>query len=125
MAALGVAFLLVWAASSGPSGVVGDRGVTTSQTRPQPTAPPQRNDSDVTHAHDVATTTTRERPTSWVQDLLGLLLILSGVWLVGLFLGFLARVVGPRIPEKELVLDLEPLPDVEAAREALAAEHDQ
>ena len=51
--------------------------------------------------------------------MLGILGFIAALWLLALLVGAAMRLVGASLPEKQLVVDLEPLPDVEAGREAV------
>lgn len=127
MAALGVAFLLAWAASTGPTGVVGDARPTTAQPSSAPTTASDRTDRPVEDQgdgqHDDSLLGTGSG--QWLHDGLGLLAILAALWFLGLVVRFLVEVVGPRLPAEQLVLDLDPRADVEAGREAVAADRDR
>jgi hypothetical protein len=119
MAALGAAAVLVLAASVGPAGVVGDltRDARVADTAPRPEAPaadssPDRAAADPAGqdpAHDLG---------GWIQQLLGFGVLLAALWVSAAALRFVVVRLTRELPE-QLVVDLEPLPDVEAGREAL------
>lgn len=117
VAALGFAVILVAAATTGSSGLLGDNRseAPSSQTsdQPPPDAPTDRADDDQP---------TRDRTSDlgeWVRELLVLALLVAGLVLTSGVLRLLAQGLTRRLPDKQLVLDLEPLPDLDAAREAL------
>ena len=118
VAALGVAFLLVLAATTEPSGVVADMrtGSPTEQTQPDAEqladsgeradeAPPKSN-----RVNDIG---------EWLHELLWFTVLVLGLCVTAAALRALALRLTRELPEKQLVLDLEPLPDVAAGREAL------
>ena len=118
VAALAVAFLLVLAAGTGPSGVVGDMrtGTPTEQTQPEeppPTDSEERADEEPPKSERLADVT------EWLHELLWFTLMVIGLCVTAAALRALARRILRELPEKQLVLDLEPLPDVDAGRDAL------
>ena len=119
VAALGVAFIMVLAATTGPLGMVGE--LPTSDTS-----------SDATREYvdppaDPAEGTAKEQPRDetatdlgdWLQDLGYLALILLGLWVAAGLVRLIVLRLARELPEKQLVLDLDPLPLAEAGREAL------
>ncbi len=120
MTALVVAVILVLAAVSGPSGVVEDlrTDATTSGSAPdEPEAqdqPPADRATDRTPQRDFATGLT-----GWLHELLAVLAVVVGLWLSAGVVRLLALGLGRRLPEAQLVLELDPLTDTEVAREAL------
>jgi hypothetical protein len=123
VAALGVAVILVAAAVTGPVGVIEDLrpGSTTSETGTEE-APSESQSSE----KDTSEQAQRGFVTDlyeWLNQLLAFALIVAGVWVGVAVLRALAARLNERLPDKQLVLDLDPLPDVEAARETLRSEH--
>lgn len=125
VAALGVAFLLVWAATTGPAQVVGDAGEDSGSepVQVEPTSDPAEPGKPPTD------TTEPEKPgdagsfAAWAQDLAAFLAVAAGL----LLLGRLLHHVFARIHRGLEVLDLplEPLPDMQAARAAVERDHDR
>ena len=119
VAALGVAFIMVLAASTGPDGMVGD--LPTSET------PVEATQDEPDPAADPAHGTAKDRPFDetathlgdWLQDLFYLTLILLGLWVAAGLVRLIVLRLARELPEKQLVLDLDPLPLAEAGREAL------
>ncbi len=120
MAALVVAITLVWAASSGPSGVLG-RTTDTPAARGTSTAAPIRPQEDEpTRARDE-----RVRPgrpldlAAWLQRVVGLLAVVAGFVVLAGVARAAAQRLAQVLPAEQLVLDLEPLAESDAAREAM------
>ncbi|MET0997667.1 MAG: DUF4129 domain-containing protein [Marmoricola sp.] len=126
VAALGVAFVLVWAASSSPVVVAGgeqQRSVVpqdAQQETPDRTAQEKDEDED-TPSSDTGVVGT----TSWAEDLVVLALVLATLGLLGLVVRHLLVRVARSLPDKQLVLDLDPRPDVEAGRDAVVRDRDR
>ncbi len=115
MAALVVVVVLLLAATSGPSGLVGERraDAPTSDSDRDSNDRQQQSRADEDQADDgPATGVVR-----WLHDLLFLALILLGIAVTVAVLRALALRLARELPDRQLVLDLEPLPDVEGARE--------
>jgi hypothetical protein len=119
VAALGVAFLLVWAATTGPERVVGERHTTseTTQTQQRPASEPDQatqqpgsRDEQPTRGSSLST---------WVQDLGTFAVLVAGLLVLGRVLHQLFVHLRRGLPGEQLVLTLEPLPDLDAAREAV------
>jgi hypothetical protein len=125
VAAFVVAIILVAAAGTHPGGIVeGARhGSTTSETR---TARDQSTSTSTRHTN--AQTGSRHRSSNglneWIDQLLAYALLLAGLFIGAVVLRFLAARLMGRLPDKQLVLDLDPLHDVDAGREALRREHE-
>lgn len=118
VAALCVAVVLVAAASAGSVGIVGDFGseVTTSQA-PEDAPPP---DDPTQRATDTPPSPERaDDLADWLQDLFAFALFVVALMLTSAVVRMIAQGLAGRLPARQLVLDLEPLPDLEAAREAL------
>jgi Domain of unknown function (DUF4129) len=125
MTGLLVAFLLVWSAATGPTGLaegVPDRPVVDQQTTHR--ALPQQTD-DTQDATDVRGDTGKSYRAQWVHDLVGFTGLLLVLWFLGSLLRIVVELVGPRFSAKQLVVDLDPLPDVQAGREAVTRDRDR
>jgi Domain of unknown function (DUF4129) len=119
VAALGVAFIMVLAATTGPDGMVGElpTGEPTSEVTPaapDPSAEPIERGADELPFHEGATGLG-----DWVADLFLLALFLLALWFVAGLVRLVVLRLTRELPEKQLVLDLDPLPIAEAGREAL------
>lgn len=126
VAALAVAAILVWAATTGPEGVIGelpqsqpgvveveDDEPARSQDDPEesdPQEPAERLDSPDVH---------------WLADLLTFLLLLGAVWVAVLALRKLAARLVREDPKEEPDIDLGGAPDAEVAREALTRDRER
>ncbi len=117
VAALAVAVMLVLGATSGPADLVGhrrgdsptgqtDRASRARQSAARPTTEQARDDRGTDF-------------TKWLHDLLWLALILLATAITVGVLRVLALRLARELPDKQLVLDLDPLPDVESARQAV------
>jgi hypothetical protein len=119
VAALAVAFMLVLAAATGPSDVVGDvsTGPPTDQTLPteEPTPSESAERTDDAPPNNDRVNDLGE----WIHELLWFTLLVLGLVVTAAALRALALRLTRELPDKQLVLDLEPLPDVEAGRDAL------
>ena len=124
VAALGVAFILVLAATTGPDGMVGELPTSETQTEPRQDEPDPPADPAEPTSDDRAFGDGASDLGDWLEDLFYLAVLLVGLW-VG---AGLVRLIGLRLarelPEKQLVLDLDPLPLAEAGREALRRDRD-
>ena len=119
VAALGVAFIMVLAATTGPDGMVGElpTGETTTEATPDESdqsADPVERAADEQPFHEGATDLG-----DWLEDLFYLALVLLGLWLGAGLVRLIVLRLARELPEKQLVLDLDPLPLAEAGREAL------
>ena len=118
VAALGVAFMLVLAAGTVPSGVVGDMQ-TSSPTEQAPVEEEQPTDSGE-QAGDAPPKDDRVTDVvEWLHELMWFTLLVIGLCVTAAALRALAQRLARELPEKQLVLELETLPDVEAGRDAL------
>jgi hypothetical protein len=122
VAVLGVAFLLSWSATVGPQGVIGERQTTSVVDEPDENTTSEQESEDSTPSDS-------ERPSrdrglgGWVRDA-GLFIVLgAGLLVFGLVLRGLVSVIRRRLPDEQLVIPLEPLPDLDAGRSAV--ERDQ
>ena len=119
VAALGVALVMVLAASTGPEGMIGNLSAEDSSTRTGPQEP------DATSVP--AEFGTDKRPFEkmhtglgdWLQDLFFLALLLLGLWLAAGAVRLVVLRLARELPAKQLVLDLDPSSLAEAGREAL------
>jgi Domain of unknown function (DUF4129) len=118
VAALGVAFILVLAATTGPDGMVGK--LPTSET---PTDTRDYVDQPADPAEGAADKQPFEKTATdlgdWLQDLFYLALLLLGLWVAAGLVRLIVLRLARELPDKQLVLDLDPLPLAEAGREAL------
>jgi hypothetical protein len=119
VAALGVALVMVLAASTGPEGVIGGRSADDSSARTVPQEP------DATSVP--VEIGTDKRPFEkldtglgdWLRDLFFLALLLLGLWLVVGAVRLVVLRLARELPDKQLVLELDPLSVAEAGREAM------
>lgn len=126
MAALAVAVLLVWSASTGPANL-------TEGLPHQPVVsdtPTHADGSGASHGARRTSEDTGHAQASgsrfqWLDDAFGLAVVLAGLWVLGAVVRGLLNVVVARLPEKQLVVDLDPRPDVAAGREAVTRERDR
>jgi hypothetical protein len=125
VAALGVAFLLVWAATVGPDQVIGERqtATTSEQTERQPPSEERTATEE--------TDTSRELPArgnglgSWMQDVGTFAVLVAGLLVLGRILHQLLLHIRLRLPGEQLVLPLDPLPDLHAARAAVERDEER
>jgi hypothetical protein len=126
VAALAVAAVLVWAATTGPVGVVGELprsqpgAVQVGSDEPAPdrdtkTSPAPNEPADPVTAPDV----------HWLADLFTFLLILGALWVAASAVRQLVTRLARDDTEDQPELDLELTADVEAAREALARDRER
>ncbi len=121
MAALCVGVVLVLAAATGPTGLVQDSGRDGSATQPTLDADSPADDG---RSDDVPQSVEHsdEDPAAlggWVRDVLSVVLLVLLLWVTAGVVRYVAHRVARDLPLEQLVLDLEPLPDVETAREAV------
>ena len=126
MAALAVAAVLVWAATTGPVGVIGElprsQPGTVQLQDDEPAAQPQddTNDSDPQGPADRL-----DSPdVHWLADLFTFLLLLGAVWIAVLALRQLAARLVREDPEEEPDLHPDLAADAEAAREAMSRDRE-
>ena len=125
MAAMGVAVMLVWAATTGPVGVVGE-----SQRKPSDSAsvePPLPRPSETVQPDQEPDAQTGEasKVATWAGDLFTYLALIGGLWFLTMVVRALLLRLARKLPEKQLVVDMDPLPDVEAGRDALSRDRDR
>jgi hypothetical protein len=119
VAALGVAFIMVLAATTGPDGMVGQlpsSETTTDATRDYvdpPAGTAERADDERPFQE------TASSLGDWLQDLFYLALLLLGLWLGAVLVRVIVLRLARDLPDKQLVLDLDPLSLAEEGREAL------
>jgi hypothetical protein len=119
VAALGVALVMVLAASTGPQQVIGNRsaGDSSTQTVPQE---PDATSAPVDIGHDKRPFTKLDTGLGdWLRDLFFLALLLLGLWLVAGAVRLVVARLANELPDKQLVLELDPLSVAEAGREAM------
>lgn len=116
--ALAVAIVLVGAATTQPARMIGDRPPSSTSATRQATRPAPGAEAADDAAADQAPGRANHRP-RWVGEIATVLLVLMALSLLGLMVQAIARRVLRWLPDEQLVLPLHPLPDVEAAREAL------
>jgi hypothetical protein len=122
VAALAVAVVLVLAATTGPSDLVGERRAdpATGETVQQP----QDRDQAAEHVDETVGAEQNNDFVQWLRDLFWFVLLLFAIAVtVGMLRTVALRLVGA-LPDKQLVLDLDPLPDVHVARDALRRDLD-
>ncbi|MET0998508.1 MAG: DUF4129 domain-containing protein [Marmoricola sp.] len=118
VAALCVAVVLVAAATTGSSVLVGELRSEAPSSQVSDDEPPADEPTD--RATDTPPAPERADDLGdWLQDLLAFALLVAALVLTSGALRLLAQGLARRLPAKQLVLDLEPLPDLEAARVAL------
>ncbi len=125
MTGLLVAFFLVWSAATGPTGLaegLPHRSVVERQTTQTPEK--GRRDGE-SRASDVSAEPRTSYRAQWVHDLAGLTGLVITLWFLGMLLRAVIDIMGPRLGDKQLVVDLEPLPDVTAGRAALTRDRDK
>jgi len=122
MAALGVALIMVLAATTGPDGLVGELPTSeTTETTTEGAQDERDSSTDSTEGvtdkqpFDEGATDLRD----WLQDLFYLALILLALWVAAGLVRLIVLRLARELPEKQLVLDLDPLPLAEAGRQAL------
>jgi hypothetical protein len=126
VAALAVAAVLVWAATTGPVGVVGEL------PRSQPGSV-QLDDDEPVRERDTADDSDPKEPAEtldspdvhWLADLFTFLLLLGGLWIAALALRQLVARLVREDPEQEPDVDLRVTADAEAAREALTRDRER
>jgi hypothetical protein len=120
MAALGVAFLMVWSATTGPVGVVEAASPgTVTQTTPEGR---QAADTDAKDDQEQAATDagTGGSLLPWVRDLAVFAGVVGTLWILGAGVHALLERIGRDLPSGRLVLDLAPLSVTDAGRESMA-----
>ena len=125
VAALGVALVMVLAASTGPEGVIGGRPADDSSARTVPHEP------DATSVP--VEIGTDKRPFEkldtglgdWLRDLFFLALLLLGLWLVVGAVRLVVLRLTRELPNKQLVLELDPLSVAAAGREAMRRDRER
>jgi len=118
VAALGVAFMLVLAAGTGPSGIVGEMP-TSSPTGESLPLEEQSLTESADQADGGPNSDRVNDLTEWLRELLWFTLLVLGVCITAAALRALALRLTRDLPDKQLVLDLDPLPYVETGRGAL------
>jgi Domain of unknown function (DUF4129) len=124
VAALGVAFLLVWAATAGPPQLVAQQAdsVVDQSGDPAP-AEVDEDNADAKHDSDVSQTSPTHSIGAWVQDVTAFVLVVAGLFIASLLLRQMALGIRRKLVDERLVVPLDPLPDLEVARAAVEREH--
>jgi len=127
VAALGVAFLLVWAAAAGPhqlvvheTHAVVDPSPVDQQGEADQPATDQENPRDDTQSHR-----STGQVTGWIQDLVTFAFVVTALLIAGLLLRQLFLRIRRGLAEERLVVPLDPLPDLDRARAVVEREHDR
>lgn len=118
MAALAVAVLLVLAAGTGPRGLVGSSDLPRSTAVP----PPLPTETTSVAPQDPGREARPNRITdtaSWGIELATTIAVIGGLWVLSMLLRFVVLEIGRRLPERQLVLELDPRHDLDRARESL------
>lgn len=123
MAALGVAFLLVWAASAGPAQVIAQQQTESVTGNVEPATSSEPESDDVETGDDSKEPRSNHRLGNWAQDLAAFALLVAGLFVAWLVLRQLFLNIRRGLGAERLVVPLHPLPDFEAARAAV--ERDQ
>ena len=119
-AVLGTAVVLVWAAGIGPGGLVGSRQPTSAETVPTAEASPTETVTEPPQPEQEPAGRSRAaEPVSWVTDLVVISAMLVSVWLVGILMRGAVIALRRRLPPSQLVLELDPVAHLDAARESL------
>jgi hypothetical protein len=124
VAALGVAFLLVWAAAAGPHQLIESRTQTVAERADQP--PPTQVVQDSEKSQNLTDDThrsTADNVGQWAQDLTAFALVVAGLLVGGLLLRQLFLRIRRGLGDERLVLPLEPLPDLKVGRAAVERDH--
>jgi hypothetical protein len=123
VAALAVAATLVLAASTGPADVVGARSPDTSSSDTLGQRPPPPDGDAAEEVPEESITSDRSTGLgTWTRDVLAFALLAAGLWVLAVVMRALIVRLARHLPEEQLVLDLDPLPDLEGAREAVRAD---
>ena len=119
VAALGVALVMVLAAGAGPEGVIGGRSADDSSTRTVPDEPGATSVPVEIGTDKRPFTKLDTGLGGWLRDLFFLALLLLGLWLVAGAVRLIVLRLARELPDKQLVLELDPLSVAEAGREAM------
>jgi hypothetical protein len=124
VAALGVAFLMVWATNAGGGQVILEQRTPSVTEQAEDAAETTESSEDRGGTEDSG----RGRPPAdgsgaWVRDVTAFVLLVAGLLVTGLILRQLLIRLRGRLAEERLDVPLEPLPHLETARAAL--ERDQ
>ena len=119
VAALGVAVMLVWATTTGPVGVIGTVDRTAEQAAPDRTEKQRPAEQDGQGEDSRVERRQGNDLVGWLQSAVGFLLLLMALWVLGLAVRAALLRIARELPEKQLVLDLDPLPDPQTGREAV------
>ncbi len=121
VAGLGTAVVLVWAAAVGPGGLVGSRQAEVPAATPSAAPSPTSGVTDEAGAEEdrPADRSRLADPVNWVTDLVTIAAMLVSLWFCGVLLRRAVSAFRRRLPPSRLVLDLDPVPHLDAARESL------
>ena len=126
VAALVVAATLVLAASSVPAPLVGERQDAPAQAdRVSEPEPAPEADTPEQAGRDEAPPRAATTLAAWVHDLLAFALLAAGLLVVTSLLRALVVRLVQHLPDQQLVVDLEPLPDLDVARAAVRGDRDR
>jgi hypothetical protein len=120
LAVLAGAVVLVWSAASGPADMAtvpvpaDDSSSGPAVVTPEDQPEDEAGDEDG-EAHDGTTTAAK------LMDIASIAVLLAGLWVLSL----LVRLVVARLPGRQLVLDLEPLPRPDAGHDAVQEREDR
>jgi hypothetical protein len=78
---------------------------------------------DVKHESDASEPSTSRSIGAWVQDVTVFVLVVAGLFMATLLLRQLALGIRRQLADERLVVPLDPLPDLEAARAAVERDH--
>jgi len=124
MAALGVAVLLAWAASTGPGAMIGTSAPGTEPVTTTTTDPVRPVDPAPSTGRGSLQDQLPSDSVDWLQSVLGIVVVLLGIGVLVSAGRALFLRVARELPEKQLVLDADPLPDAERGRKALGERQD-
>lgn len=120
LAVLAGAVVLVWAAASGPADVAtAPVAPEDSSNAPAVVAPEEQPEDE--NADDDGEAQDGAANPAWMMDIASIAVLLAGLWVLSL----LVRLVVARLPGRQLVFDLEPLPRPDAGHDAVQQREDQ
>jgi len=126
VAALAVAAVLIWAATTGPEGVIGDLPRSESGTiQLEDDEPASSRDSADEQAPRDPADPVEAPDVHWLADLFTLLLLLGALWIAVQILRKLVAQLVRENPEDQPEIDLEVTADARAARETLARDRER
>lgn len=124
VAALGVAFLLVWTATSGPPQLAAPQGESVVDQSRNP-APSEADENTVERQQhtDVSQPSPTRSIGQWVQDVTAFVLVVAGLFLASLLLRQMALGIRRKLVDERIVVPLDPLPNLDVARAAVERDH--